>query len=51
MLNHKTVLVELTDCNDDDDDNIATYYRMPVVYLPHNPQVTHPYLSYLRLEK
>ena len=51
MLNHKTVLVESTDCSDDDDDDIATYYRMPVVCLPHNPQVTHPYLYCLRLEK
>lgn len=36
MLNHKTVLVKLTDFNDDGDD-IATYYRMPVMFLPHNP--------------
>ena len=51
MLNLKTVLVESTDCSDDDDDDIATYYRMPVVCLPHNPQATHPYLYCLRLEK
>ena len=31
MLNHKTVLVESIDCNDDDDDDIATCYRLPVV--------------------
>ena len=30
MLNHKTVLVKSTDCNDDDDDDddIATYWAI-----------------------
>ena len=44
MLNHKTVLVESTDCSDDDDD-IVTYYSMPVVCLPHKP-TGHPPLFY-----
>ena len=46
MLNHKTVLVESTDCSDDDDDDIVTYYSMPVVCLPHKP-TGHPPLFIL----
>lgn len=42
MLNHKTVLVESIDCNDDDDDDIATYFRLPVVWTHRSTTLIYP---------